>query len=60
MSTRNSKVNEPHNFVPTLQINLNLKTLNKHISPHDLSVFYTRKNINKKYDNIKLNIKAPT
>ena len=60
MSTKNSKANEPHKFVPTFQTKLDLKSLNKQISPHDLSVYYTWKNINKKYNNINLNIKAPT
>ena len=41
MSIKNSKANEPHKFVPTLQRQLDLKSLNKHLSPHDLSVYYT-------------------
>lgn len=40
-STKNSKANETHKFVPTLQRQLDLKSLNKHLSPHDLSVYYT-------------------
>lgn len=60
MSIKNSKANEPHKFVPTLQRQLDLKSLNKHLSANDLSDYYAWKNIYKKYSTIKLNIKAPT
>ena len=46
-STKNSKANETHKFVPTLQRQLDLKSLNKHLSPHDLSVYYTWKILTK-------------
>lgn len=39
MSTKNSNANEPHRFGPTLQRKLDWKSLNKHFSPHDLSIY---------------------
>ena len=60
MSIKNSKANEPHKFVLTLQRQLGLISLNKHLSANDLSVYYAWKNISKRYNTIKLNIKAPT
>ena len=60
MNTENSKTNEPHKFVLNLSQRLDLRSSDKHVALQKLSVYYTWKNIRKKYKNNKLKIIAPT
>ena len=60
MKTENSKTIEEHKFVLNLTQRLNLKSLNKHVAPQNLSFYYTWKNITQQYKNNKLKITAPT
>ena len=60
MNTKNGKMNEPHKFVCNLSQRLDLRSLNKHVALQNLSIYYTWKNIRKKYKNNKLKIIAPT
>ena len=48
MSTKDSKANEPRKFFLTSQRKLDLKSLNKHIFPHNVSVYYTWKKYQQK------------
>ena len=56
MNTKNSKTNKPHKFVYNLSQGLDLRSSNKHVSLHNLSIYYTRNNIRQVY---KLKIIAP-
>ena len=60
MNTENSKTNEPHRFVLNLPQKLALRSSNKHVAFQNLSIYYTRKNIRKQYNNNKLKIIAPS
>ena len=60
MNTENSKTNEPHKFVLNLSQRLDLRSSDKHVALQKLSIYYTWKNIRKKYKNNKLKIIAPT
>ena len=60
MNTENSKTNEPHRFKLDLTDKLNLKNSNKNMALANLSIYYTWKNINSKYNNKKFKISAPT
>ena len=60
MNTENSKTNEPHRFRLDLIDKLNLKSPNKNMALANLSIYYTWKNINSKYNNKKFKISAPT
>ena len=60
VNTENSKTNEPHKFGLTLADKLNLKHLNKNMALANLSIYYTRKNINSAYNNNKFKISGPT
>ena len=60
MNTKNSKTNEPHKFVLNLSQRLDLRSSNKHVALQNLSIYYTWKNIRKRYKNSKLKIIAPT
>ena len=60
MNTENSKTNEPHRFVLNLPQKLALRSSNKHVALQNLSIYYTRKNIRKQYNNNKLKIIAPS
>ena len=60
MNTENSKTNEPHRFKLDLTDKLNLKNRNRNISLANLSIYYTWKNINSKYNNNEFKISAPT
>ena len=60
MNTKNSNMSESHKFVLNLSQRLDLISLNKHVAFHNLSIYYTRKNIRKQYMNNKLKIIAPT
>ena len=53
MNTENSKMNEPHKFVPNLTQRIDLKSSNKHVILQGLSIYYTWKNIRKQYKNLK-------
>ena len=60
MNTKSSKTSEPHKFDLNLSQRLDLKSSNKHVVLHNLSIYYTWKNIRKQYKNNKLKIIAPT
>ena len=60
MNTENSKTNEPHRFKLDLTDKLNLKNPNKNMALPNLSIYYTWKNINSKYNNNEFKISAPT
>ena len=60
MKTESSKTNEPHKFVLNLSQRLDLKSSDKHVALQNLSIYYTWKNIRKKYKKNKLRIIAPT
>ena len=60
LNTESSKTNEPHKFVLNLSQGLDLKIPNKHVSFQNLYIYYTWKNIIKRYKNNKLKIIAPT
>ena len=60
MNTENSKTNEPHKFVLNLSQRLDLRSSDKHVALQKLSIYYTWKNVRKKYKNNKLKIIAPT
>ena len=60
MNTENRKTNEPHKFVLNLSQRLDLRSSDKHVALQKLSIYYTWKNVRKKYKNNKLKIIAPT
>ena len=60
MNTENSKTNEPHKFVLNLSQRFDLRSSDKRVALQNLSIYYTWKNIRKKYKNNKLKIIAPT
>ena len=60
MTTENSKTSASHRFKLDLTDKLNLKNPNKNMALANLSIYYTRKNINSEYKNNKLKISAPT
>ena len=60
INTENSKTNEPHRFKLDLTDKLNIKNPNKNMALGSLSIYYTWKNINSKYNNNKFKISAPT
>ena len=60
MNAENSKTNEPHKFVLNLSQRNNLRSLNKHLTLQNLSIYCTRKNMSKQYKNNELKIIAPT
>ena len=60
MNTKNSKTNEPQKFVLNLAQRLDLRSLNKHFTLQNLSIYYTWKNIRQQYKNNKLKMIAPT
>ena len=60
MNTENSKTNEPYKFILNLPQKLDLRSLVKHVSLQNLTIYYTWKNIRKQYKNNKLKIIAPT
>ena len=45
MNTENSKMNEPPKFVLNLSQRPDLGSSNKHVALHNLSLYYTWKNI---------------
>ena len=60
MNTQNSKTKEPYRFVLNLLQRLDLRSLNKHVTLQNLSIYYTQKNMKKHYKNNKLKIISPT
>ena len=60
MNMENSETSEPHKFVLNLSQRLGLRSSDKHVALQKLSIYYTWKNIRKKYKNNKLKIIAPT
>ena len=59
MNTLNSKTYEPNKFNCQFTDKLNLKNPNKNMALTNLSIYYTWKNINSKYNNNKFKITAP-
>ena len=59
-NSKNSKTNERNRLTLDLTDKLNLKTPNKNIALHNLSIYYTWKNIKSEYNNNKFKISAPT
>ena len=60
MNMENSETSEPHKFVLNLSQRLGLRSSDKHVALQKLSIYYTLKNIRKKYKNNKLKIIART
>ena len=60
MNTKNSKTNKPHRFRLDLTGKLNLKNPKKSMALANLTIYYTWKNINSKYNNNKFKISGPT
>ena len=60
MNTKNSKRSQLHNFFLSLSQRLDLRISDKRVTLHNLSIYYTWKNIRKQYRNNKLKIIAPT
>ena len=60
MNMENSETSEPHKFVLKLSQRLGLRSSDKHVALQKLSIYYTLKNIRKKYKNNKLKIIART
>ena len=60
MNTENSKTNEPYKFILNLSQKLDLRSLVKHVSLQNLTIYYTWKNIRKQYKNNKLKVISPT
>ena len=56
MNTENSKTDEPHEFVFNFSQRLDLRNSDKHVALQNSSIYYTWKNIRKKYKNNKLKI----
>ena len=59
MNTENNKTNQSHKFVLNLSQKLDLRSLNRNVS-QNLFIYYTWKNVSKKYKNNNLKIIAPT
>ena len=59
MNMENNKTNEPYKFAVNLLQRLDLRSTSKHVSLHNLSIYYTWKNIRKHHKNNKLKIIAP-
>ena len=59
MNTKNSNTSEAHKFKLNLTEKLNLKDPKKNMALTTLSIFYTWKNIESKYNN-KFKISVPT
>ena len=60
MNTENGKTSEPHRFKLDFTDKLNLKNPNKNMALANLSIYYTCKNIESKYNNNKFKISTPT
>ena len=60
INKENSKTNELHKHVLNLSGRLDFKSWNKQVALQNLSTYYTRKNIRKRYKSNELNIIAPT
>ena len=56
----NSKTNEPHKFFLNLSQRLDLRSSHKHVALQNVSIYYTWKNIRKKYKNNKIKILGRT
>ena len=54
MNMENYETNEPHKFVLNFSKRRDLSSPNKHVSPQNLSIYYTWKTIRKSYKNNKL------
>ena len=60
MNTENSKTNKPHRFRLDLTGKFNQKNPKKSMALTNLTIYYTWKNNNSKYNNNKFEIYAPT
>ena len=57
LNTENIKSNAPYRSVLNLSKRLDLRRLDKNVALQNLSIYYTWRNIRKKYKNNKLNNK---
>ena len=60
MNSENSKISEPHVLILKLTDKLDLRKGEKSIALLNLSIYCTRKNIKRSYNNNKFKISAPT
>ena len=60
MNYQNSKTSNPHQLLLNLTDELDLRRKDKYIALSNLSIYYTRKNIKKSYQDNTFKISAPT
>ena len=60
MNAENSKTSQTHKFILNLSQRLDKRRSDKHVALQNLSIYYTRKNIKKQYENNKWKITVPT
>ena len=60
INRENSKTSESHKFILNLSQRLDFRSSDKHVTLQNLSIYYTRNNIRKKYKMNKLKIIAST
>ena len=60
MNALNRKTNDSNKFMYQFTDKLNLKNPNKNIALANMTIYYTRKNINSEYNNNKFKRSAPT
>ena len=60
MNTEKNKPNEPNKIVLNLSQRQYLRSLDKHVTLQNVSIYYVWKNIRKQYKKYKLKIIAPT
>ena len=60
INMKNSKMNEPHKFVPNLSQILDLRSSKNHLALQNLSIYYSWENIRKQYENNELKIITQT
>ena len=60
MDSKNSQTPDPQRLLQNLPDLINLRKSDKHVALSKLSIYHSRKNIKKSYENNKLKISAPT
>ena len=60
MNALNRKTNDSNKFMYQFTDKLNLKNPNKNIALANMTIYYTRKNVNSEYNNNKFKRSAPT
>ena len=60
MDSKNSQTPDPQRLLQNLPDLINLRKSDKHVALAKLSIYHSRKNIKKSYENNKLKISAPT